>query len=165
VVQSNNVYFDFFQIGLDTDKRYSLAITTMLKSLLLLVAFLIASSVEAQIYKCEAKYQKGLIVSIDLVIPTKVVPGFIAFAPLSGEAKPILGQHFVDTGLVAHDIPKTGSPTQATLIIKNRNPLIATFMDRYSAVSIRVDGKPPNARFTFYNASFIPDEVAFGTCT
>jgi hypothetical protein len=137
----------------------------MLKSLLLLAAFLIASAAEAQIYKCEAKYPKGLIVSIDLVMPTEVVPGYIAFFPVSGEAKRILGQqHFLGTGLVAHDIPKTGSPTQATLIVSNRNPLIATFMDRYSAVSIRVDGKPPNARFTFYDASFIPDEVAFGTC-
>ena len=138
----------------------------MLKSFLLSVVCLTAWPAEAQIYKCEAKYQKGLVVSITLVIPADAAPGRISFSTLAGEVKPILGQNLLTTGLVAHDIPKLkiSAATQATLLITNRNPLVATFMERTRAVSIRVDGKPPNARFTYYDAVFLPDEVAFGMC-
>lgn len=139
----------------------------MLRLLLASVACFTAWSAEAQIYKCNAKYKSGLVMSIDLVIPTNTVTGYISFTPLGGSAKSIIGQRMLDTGLVTHKIDSgvNSSVTEATLIITNRNPFItATFMQGYSAVNIRVDGKPPNARITYYDASFIPDELAFGTC-
>ena len=37
-------------------------------------------------------------------------------------------------------------------------------MQGYSTVNLRVDGKPPNARITYYDPAFISDELAFGPC-
>lgn len=138
----------------------------ILKLLLVSVACLTAWPAEAQIYKCNAKYKSGLVISIDLVIPINTVWGYISFTPMEGKAKPIIGQSMLDTGLVAHKIAGANTAfTEATLIITNRNPFItATFIQGYHAINIRVDGKPPNARITYYDPSFIPDELAFGTC-
>jgi hypothetical protein len=67
-------------------------------------------------------------------------------------------------GIAAHDVPKLGTSRQATLMVTNQDPLIGAFFERTRVVSIRIEGKPPNAKFIYYDAWFEPNEVATGTC-
>ena len=119
----------------------------------------------AEIYKCTAKYGSGSTMTLNLSTP--IGAQVKSLAVLSPDADPKgIGKAvgFVSEGVIEYDRLGAKTTDQAILVITNRDPLIAFFQDPKRIASVRIDGKPPNAKVTYYDAWFAPNEIATGTC-
>lgn len=130
-----------------------------------LLCLTISFSANAGIYKCTVTYPSGTKLTLNVSTPNQPQAKLVVLLSANAEPADIgKGTGFVSEGIIEYDRLGAAKLDQATLVVTNMEPLIAFFQDPYRVVSVRIDGQPPSAKITYYDAWFAPSEVAIGSC-